>query len=86
MGPACDQVTITKLKSLYLDWSLTTEPCVAESEKKKKDNLAEKMKRLLRVDSDDTEELHNKFRETAKDREEKIRLFEEQLNIKVRRF
>ena len=65
---------------------MTTEPCVAESEKSKKDNLAEKMKRLLRVDSDDTEELHNKFRETAKDREEKIRLFEEQLNIKVRRF
>ena len=44
------------------------------------------MKRLLRVDSDDTEELHNKFRETSKDREEKIRLFEEQLNIKVRMF
>ena len=34
-------------------------------------------------DNDDTEELHNKYRETSKDRKAKIKLFEEQLNIKV---
>ena len=45
--------------------------------------MVDKVKRLLRVDSDDTEELHNKFRETSRDREEKIKLFEEQLNIKA---
>ena len=39
--------------------------------------------RLLRVESDGTEELHNKYRETSKDRKKKIELFEEQLNIKV---
>ena len=43
----------------------------------------DRVKKLLRVDSDDTEELHNKYRETSKDREEKIKLFEEQLNIMV---
>ena len=47
--------------------------------------MVDKVKRLLRVDSDDTEELHNKFRETSRDREEKIKLFEEQLNIKARK-
>ena len=43
----------------------------------------DRVKRFLKVDNDDTEELHNKYRETSKDREAKIRLFEEQLNIKV---
>ena len=50
---------------------------------KDKDTLVNRIKKLLKVDSDDTEELHNKYRETSKDREEKIKLFEEQLNIKV---
>ena len=49
----------------------------------RKDSMVDRVKRLLRVDSDETEELHNKYRETSKDREEKIKLFEEQLNIKV---
>ena len=48
-----------------------------------KDRLVDRVKRFLKVDNDDTEELHNKYRETSKDREEKIKLFEEQLNIKV---
>ena len=48
-----------------------------------KDRLVDRVKRFLNVDNDDTEELHNKYRETSKDREEKIKLFEEQLNIKV---
>ena len=48
-----------------------------------KDQLVDRVKRFLKVDNDDTEELHNKYRETSKDREEKIRLFEEQLHIKV---
>ena len=48
-----------------------------------KDQLVDRVKRFLKVDNDDTEELHNKYRETSKDREEKIKLFEEQLNIKV---
>ena len=43
----------------------------------------DRVKRFLKVDNDDTEELHNKYRETSKDREAKIKLFEEQLNIKV---
>ena len=43
----------------------------------------ERVKQLLRVDSDSTEELHNKYKETSKDREEKIKMFEEQLNITV---
>jgi hypothetical protein len=47
----------------------------------RKDSLVDKVKKMLRVDSDDTEELHNKDRDTSKDREEKIKLFEEQLNI-----
>ena len=42
-----------------------------------------RMMRMLRVESDGTEELYNKYRETSKDREKKIELFEEQLNIKV---
>ena len=47
--------------------------------------LAERLKRLLRVDSDsDTQELHTKYKETALDREKKLKQFEEQLNIKVR--
>ena len=50
----------------------------------RKDSMVDRVKRLLRVDSDETEELHNKYRETSKDREEKIKLFEEQLNIKVK--
>ena len=45
--------------------------------------LLDKVKRLLKVESDDTDELHNKYRETAKDREAKVKLFEEQLNIQV---
>eukprot|EP00090_Calanus_glacialis_P004952 TRINITY_DN13753_c0_g1_i1.p1 TRINITY_DN13753_c0_g1~~TRINITY_DN13753_c0_g1_i1.p1 ORF type:complete len:167 (-),score=40.71 TRINITY_DN13753_c0_g1_i1:180-680(-) len=48
-----------------------------------KDRLVDRVKRFLKVDNDDTEELHNKYRETSKDREEKIKLFEEQLNIKI---
>ena len=43
----------------------------------------DRVKRFLKVDNDDSEELHNKYRETSKDREAKIKLFEEQLNIKV---
>ena len=47
-------------------------------------SIVDKLKRVLRVDSDDdTDTLHNKYKETAKDREEKLRMFEEQLNIKV---
>ena len=53
---------------------------------KDKDTLVNRIKKLLKVDSDDTEELHNKYRETSKDREEKIKLFEEQLNIKVMKY
>ena len=48
-----------------------------------KESIVDRVKRVLRVENDDTEELHNKFRETSKDREEKIKMFEEQLNIKV---
>ena len=48
------------------------------------DSLVDKLKKVLRVDSDeDTDTLHNKYKETAKDREEKLRMFEKQLNIKV---
>ena len=51
---------------------------------KSSDSLVDKLKRVLRVDSDeDTDTLHNKYKETAKDREEKLRMFEKQLNIKV---
>ena len=46
-------------------------------------SMVHKVKRWLMVDSDGTEELHNKYRVTSKDREEKIRMFEKQLNIKV---
>ena len=45
--------------------------------------LVDRVKRFLKVENDDSEELHNKYRETSKDREAKIKLFEEQLNIKV---
>ena len=48
-----------------------------------KESVVDRVKRVLRVENDDTEELHNKFRETSKDREAKIKMFEEQLNIKV---
>ena len=51
-----------------------------------KQGLMDRVKRFLKVDTDDnddTEELHNKYRETSKDRKAKIKLFEEQLNIKV---
>ena len=48
-----------------------------------KKGLMDRVKRFLKVDNDDTEELHNKYRETSKDREAKIQLFERQLNIKV---
>ena len=48
-----------------------------------KESVVDRVKRVLRGENDDTEELHNKFRETSKDREEKIKMFEEQLNIKV---
>ena len=41
------------------------------------------MKKFLKVENDDTDELHNKYRETSKDREAKVKLFEEQLNIQV---
>ena len=52
---------------------------------KSSDSLVDKLKRVLRVDSDeDTDTLHNKYKETAKDREEKLRMFEKQLNIKVK--
>ena len=53
------------------------------SDPSRKNSLVERVKQLLRVDSDSTEELHNKYKETSKDREEKIKMFEEQLNIKV---
>jgi len=46
-------------------------------------SMVHKVKRWLMVDSDGTEELHNKYRVTSKDREEKIRMFEKQLNIKI---
>jgi len=55
----------------------------ADAGMKRKDSLVDRVKRLLRVDSDSSEELHNKYRETSKDREEKIKLFEKQLNIKL---
>ena len=59
----------------------TTIACI--SDPSRKNSLVERVKQLLRVDSDSTEELHNKYKETSKDREEKIKMFEEQLNIKV---
>ena len=64
---------------------LTFNLFLTDSGEDKRDSMVDKVKRLLRVDSDDTEELHNKFRETSRDREEKIKLFEEQLNIKARK-
>ena len=52
---------------------------------KPKNSIVDKLKKVLRVDSDDdTDNLHNKYKETARDREEKLRMFEKQLNIKVR--
>merc|ERR1719468_974170 len=53
-------------------------------DKRRSDSMVDKFKRILRVDSDeDTEALHNKYKETAKDREEKLKMFEKQLNIKI---
>jgi len=51
---------------------------------KPKNSIVDKLKKVLRVDSDDdTDNLHNKYKETARDREEKLRMFEKQLNIKI---
>ena len=47
-----------------------------------KKGLVDRVKRFLKVDNDDSEELHNKYRETSKDRKATIKSFEEQLNIK----
>ena len=42
-----------------------------------------KLKRLLRVDSDETEDIHTKYHQTSEDMEKKLKQFQEQLNIKV---
>ena len=48
------------------------------------DGLVARLKRILRVDSDEeTDNLHTKYKETARDREHKLKMFEQQLNIKV---
>ena len=64
-------------------YSHTAHNVVAEDVIGKHQRLTDRVKRFLKVDNDDTEELHNMYRETSKDREAKIKLFEEQLNIKV---
>ena len=55
----------------------------AGSTEEQREHLLERVKRILKVENDDTDELHNKYRETAKDREAKVKLFEKQLNIQV---
>ena len=56
---------------------------VTDAATRGRQGLVDRVKGFLKVDNDNSEELHNKYRETSKDRDAKIKLFEEQLNIKV---
>ena len=71
------------VRSIVCIVTQVTEHLFTDAATSGKQGLTDMVKRFLKVDNDDTEELHNKYRETSKDREAKIKLFEEQLNIKV---
>ena len=52
-------------------------------ETQRKEGRLERLKRFLRVDSDETEDIHEKYHQTADDVEKRLKRFEEQLNITV---